>query len=125
MRALRLTKLVLIFFGLNAVLGYCKCPPSKKTQKLTLIKVLQSIDTHYPQVKIARLEVIKASGALVNAKGKFDPSLQASTSSQPVGGYINNYGDTQLTIPTIHNGLKLFAAIVMEKETGQFIIKTF
>jgi outer membrane protein TolC len=90
-------------------LEYSGCYASEKTQKLSLMEVLQSIDTHYPQVKIARLEVIKASGAFVNAKGQFDPSLEASTRSQPAGGYINNYGDTQLTIPTLYNGVKLFA----------------
>lgn len=109
MRTSKVLGLVLILFGLNALVGYAKSHASQKIQKLSLMKVLQSIDTHYPQVKIARLEIIKASGAFVNAKGKFDPSLEASTSSQPAGGYINNYGDTQLTIPTLYNGIKLFA----------------
>ena len=101
--------LVLILFGLNALLGYSKSHASQKIQKLSLMQVLQSIDTHYPQVKIAQLEVIKASGAFVNSKGQFDPSLEASTRLQPAGGYINYYGDTQLTIPTLYNGVKLFA----------------
>ena len=109
MRTSKVRGLGLILFGLNALLGYSKLHASQKIQKLSLIKVLQSIDTHYPQVKIARLEVIKASGTFVNAKGQFDPSLEVSTRSQPAGGYINNYGDTQLTIPTLYNGVKLFA----------------
>lgn len=109
MRASTLRGLVIILLGLNNLLGYSKPHAPQETQKLSLMQVLQSIDTHYPQVKIARLEVIKASGAFVNAKGQFDPSLEASTRSQPAGGYINNYGDTQLTIPTLYNGVKLFA----------------
>ncbi|WP_454783317.1 TolC family protein [Legionella sp. WA2022007384] len=109
MRRSTVRGLVLILFGLNGLLEYPKSHASQKIQKLSLMEVLQSIDTHYPQVKIARLEVIKASGAFVNAKGQFDPSLEASTRSQPAGGYINNYGDTQLTIPTLYNGVKLFA----------------
>ncbi|WP_058479760.1 TolC family protein [Legionella waltersii] len=105
----KLHGLVILLIGLNALLGYSNSHATPKTQKLSLMKVLQSIDAHYPQVKIARLEVIKASGAFVNAKGQFDPSLEATTRSQPAGGYINNYGDTQLTIPTLYNGVKLFA----------------
>lgn len=101
-----LRRLVVIFWGLNILLGYSM---SYASQKLSLMQVLQSIDAHYPQVKIAHLEVVKASGAFVNAQGQFDPALEASTRSQPVGGYINNYGDTQLTVPTLYNGVKLFA----------------
>lgn len=109
MRTSKLRRLVIIFFGLNALLGYSEPHASQKTQKLSLLDILRSIDSHYPQVKIARLEVIKASGTFINAKGQFDPSLEASTRSQPEGGYINNYGNTQLTIPTLYNGVKLFA----------------
>lgn len=98
-----------ILIGLSALLASLGSYASEKTKKLSLMKVLQSIDTHYPQVKIALLEVVKASGAFINAKGQFDPSLEASTRSQPAGGYINNYGDTQLNIPTLYNGVKLFA----------------
>lgn len=94
---------------LITLLGVSGLYASDKTQTLHLMQVLQSIDSHYPQVRIARLEVAKASGAFINAQGKFDPLLEASTRSQPAGGYINNYGDTQLTIPTLYNGVKLFA----------------
>ncbi|WED44256.1 TolC family protein [Legionella cardiaca] len=110
MRASDLPRLIIILIGLNAFLWDSKSYAyTQKMQKLSLMQVLKSIDTHYPQIKIARLEVIKASGAFVNAQGQFDPSLEASTRSQPAGGYINNYGDTQLTIPTLYNGVKLFA----------------
>lgn len=82
---------------------------SKNAKSLTLIEVLHSIDRHYPEVKIACLEIAKANGVLINAQGQFDPSLEGTARSQPVGGYINNYGDTQLTLPTVYNGVKLFA----------------
>lgn len=107
--ASKLPKLIIMLMGLSALFEHSESYAHRETQKLSLLNVLQSIDTHYPQVKIARIEVIKASGAFVNAKGQFDPSLEASTRSQPAGGYINNYGDTQLTIPTLYNGVKLFA----------------
>lgn len=78
-------------------------------RKLTIDKVLQSVSHYYPKIKIARLEIIKAQGAHLSALGKFDPSLDATTRSQPLGGYINNYGDTQISVPTFYNGVKLFA----------------
>ena len=71
--------------------------------------LLQSIDRHYPQIKIACLDIAKAEGELIKAKGHFDPSIEAITRSQPAGGYINNYGDMQFNLPTLYNGLKLFA----------------
>lgn len=76
---------------------------------LKLNEVLESVNQYYPQIKIARLEISKAHGAHLSALGKFDPSLAAQGQSQPLGGYINNYGDTQLNIPTLYNGVKLFA----------------
>lgn len=109
MRASKVYGLVIILIGLNAPSAYSQHNPHPKTQELSLVKVLESINTHYPQVRIARLEVIKANGAFLNAKGQFDPSLEATSRSQPAGGYINNYGNTQLTVPTLYNGVKLFA----------------
>ncbi len=103
-------KKALIFqVAISALLGITSSHASEQIEKLSLTNVLQSIDHHYPQIKIACLEIAKANGAFVNAKGKFDPALDATTRSQPAGGYINNYGDTQLTIPTLYNGIKLFA----------------
>lgn len=78
-------------------------------RQLSLDKVLHSVSRCYPQIRIALLEITKAQGTHVSALGKFDPSLNASTRSQPAGGYINNYGDTQLNVPTFYNGIKLFA----------------
>jgi len=109
MIASKLRQLVIILIVLNGLIGYSKSYASPKTQKLSLVNVLQSIYTNYPQLKIARLEIVKASGPFINAKGQFDPLLEVTSRSQPVGGYINNYGDTQLTIPTLYNGVKFFA----------------
>lgn len=102
-------KLFVFFIILCALGGYLESYAAEKPRPLQLIDVLQSIDAHYPQVKIAHLEIIKANGALLKAKGEFDPALESSNRSQPVGGYINNYTDTQLTLPTGYNGVKLFA----------------
>lgn len=90
-------------FVLSAV-----CVASEQN-KLSLDKVLHSVTRYYPKIRIARLEITKAQGAHLSALGKFDPSLDATTRSQPVGGYINNYGDTQLNVPTFYNGVTLFA----------------
>ncbi|KTD35445.1 outer membrane component of multidrug efflux pump [Legionella moravica] len=110
MSTAQFSKPLLVLIGLSVLLcSSASVYASEKTQQLNLIDVLKSIDNHYPQVKIAHLEVVKASGALTNAKGQFDPTLEATTRSQPAGGYINNYGDTQLTVPTLYNGVKLFA----------------
>ena len=81
---------------------------SQEKNNLTLDDVLRSVSRCYPQIKIARLEINKTQGEYITALGKFDPSLILNTASQPVGGYINNYGETELNIPTFYNGVKLF-----------------
>lgn len=82
---------------------------SHQANTLPIEEVLLSVDKYYPEIKIAFLKINKAQGDYVNALGQFDPSLNALVNSQPIGGYINNYGDTELRIPTLYNGLKLFA----------------
>lgn len=81
---------------------------SHEENYLKLENVLQSVSRCYPQIKIARLEINKTQGEYITALGKFDPSLSLDSASQPVGGYINNYGNTELNIPTLYNGVKLF-----------------
>ena len=81
---------------------------SQKNHHLKLDDVLRSVSRCYPKIKIARLEINKTQGEYITALGKFDPSLSLNSASQPVGGYINNYGDTELNIPTFYNGIKLF-----------------
>ncbi|HHS8261161.1 TPA: TolC family protein [Legionella anisa] len=101
-------------FKYKLILGFISFLPSvvcmaSEHHQLTLDQVLQSVSHYYPKIKIARLEITKAQGAHLSALGKFDPSLDATTRSQPAGGYINNYGDTQISVPTFYNGVKLFA----------------
>jgi outer membrane protein TolC len=81
---------------------------SRQNHHLKLDDVLRSVSRCYPQIKIAHLEINKTHGEYITALGKFDPSLGFNSASQPVGGYINNYGDTELNIPTFYNGVKLF-----------------
>ncbi|HAU1152326.1 TPA: TolC family protein [Legionella pneumophila] len=106
----------MIFFSLgkNRLMVLClffilsfNCFP-KPSKPLLLDAVLKSVDRSYPQILIARLEIRKAEGDYVNALGKFDPSIDVNTRSQPEGGYINNYADNLFNVPTLYNGLKLF-----------------
>ena len=81
---------------------------AQKKNYLEIEDVLRSVSRCYPKIKIADLEINKSKGEYITALGKFDPSLNLDTASQPVGGYINNYGDTELDIPTLYNGVKFF-----------------
>ncbi|MDP3561788.1 MAG: TolC family protein [Legionellaceae bacterium] len=92
----------LCFLSLNSI-------AAKPQQYLKLQDVLFSVTHCYPQIKIARLEINKAHGEYISAIGKFDPSINLDTRSQPIGGYISNYGDTEFDVPTLYNGVKLFA----------------
>lgn len=93
--------------GLSLMLSSLSCF-SQEAVYLKLEDVLQSVSRCYPSIKIARLEINKTHGEYITALGKFDPSLTLNSASQPVGGYINGYGDTELNIPTLYNGVKLF-----------------
>lgn len=95
--------LCLLFFILTSFSCF-----SQQNHHLKLDDVLRSVSRCYPQIKIARLEINKTQGEYITALGKFDPSLSLNSASQPVGGYINNYGDSELNIPTFYNGVKLF-----------------
>lgn len=81
---------------------------SQQKNYLKLDDVLRSVSRCYPQIKIARLEINKTKGEYITALGKFDPSLRLNGASQPVGGYISNFGDSELNIPTFYNGVKFF-----------------
>ena len=95
------------FFGLSLILTSLSSF-SAEGHYLKLEDVLQSVSRCYPQIKISRLEINKTQGEYITALGKFDPSLTLNSASQPVGGYINNYGNSEINIPTLYNGLKLF-----------------
>ena len=79
------------------------------SNSLSLDTLLKSLNKSYPKIIAARLQVAKAQGDYLSALGQFDPALKANTRSQPEGGYINNYANNELMIPTLANGLKLFA----------------
>ncbi|MDI9819819.1 MULTISPECIES: TolC family protein [unclassified Legionella] len=101
---IKITTTAFLFYALffSAI---CFSHPSKD---LKLEDVLTSVNSYYPQIKIAFLKINQAEGDYITALGRFDPSLNASTRSQPFGGYVNHYGDTELNIPTLYNGLTFF-----------------
>jgi len=76
---------------------------------LSLEAILKTVNHCYPKIVAARLQVTKAQGDYLSALGQFDPTLKANTRSQPDGGYINNYANNELSVPTLANGLRLFA----------------
>ncbi|ARH00717.1 TolC family protein [Legionella micdadei] len=87
------------------------CSPnsfSRANQELKLADILEKVDQFYPQVIIAYLEISKAQGDYISALGKFDPSLNINSRSQPFGGYVNTHIDNEVVVPTLKNGLKLF-----------------
>ncbi|MCC5792356.1 MAG: TolC family protein [Legionellaceae bacterium] len=95
-----------LFYGLLMLLLFRGVAGSGKP--LLLEELLKRVDQSYPQIVIARLDISRAEGDYVNALGKFDPSLHVDARSQPAGGYINNYTDTLLNVPTLYHGLRLF-----------------
>ncbi|MGQ3890455.1 TolC family protein [Legionella sp. CNM-4043-24] len=80
-----------------------------KPGALSLDTILQSVNQSYPKIIAARLQVARAQGDYLSALGQFDPYLKADTRSQPEGGYINNYANNEFSIPTLANGIRLFA----------------
>lgn len=76
---------------------------------LALRDVLRSVNRHYPEILAARQNVLKAHGELISAWGAFDPSLQSQSRNLPMGGYQSNALDTEISLPTLTQGLRLFA----------------
>lgn len=76
---------------------------------LALNEVLASVNQHYPEILAARQNVVKAHGELMSAWGAFDPSLQSQSRNLPMGGYQSNSLDTEISLPTLTQGLRLFA----------------
>jgi outer membrane protein TolC len=81
---------------------------SRQPQTLHMEEVFHSIDHYFPQILIARQQVTQAKGQLLASYGKFDPQINATTRSLPFGGYVSNYIDTELNLPTYVNGLRIF-----------------
>lgn len=95
----------ILLLGLTSSLAFSK----SNTSPLGLETLLKSVNQSYPKIIAARLQVAKARGDYLSALGEFDPSLKTNTRSQPEGGYINNYANNELSLPTMANGLRLFA----------------
>ncbi len=86
------------------------CSNTCFSQPATILKlndVLSSVNRCYPQIKIARLETHIREGEYIQALGQFDPTVKINATTQPAVGYINQYGDAELQIPTFYNGLKV------------------
>jgi outer membrane protein TolC len=79
-----------------------------KESVLTLETVLKSVDTCFPQIMIARNQITQAKGQLISTYGKFDPQLNTTTRALPFGGYVSNYVDTEVLLPTYINGIKVY-----------------
>jgi hypothetical protein len=84
--------------------GFCK-----DVVPLTLEELLKTVNSSYPQIVTARLQVVRARGDFISALGQFDPNIRVKTRHLPVGGYISKYANNEFDIPTLINGLKLFA----------------
>lgn len=80
-----------------------------QSSALSLETLLKTVNHCYPKIIAARLQVVKNQGDYLTALGEFDPALKTHTRSQPEGGYINNYANNELSIPTMANGLRVFA----------------
>ncbi|MDP3704382.1 MAG: TolC family protein [Legionellaceae bacterium] len=50
----------------------------------------------------------KARGDYITALGQFDPNLKIKTRSLPEGGYVSNYANNEISLPTLTNGIRLF-----------------
>jgi outer membrane protein TolC len=79
-----------------------------KEPVLTMETVLKSVDNCFPQIMIARNQITQAKGKLISTYGKFDPQLNTTTRALPFGGYVSNYVDTEVLLPTYINGLKVY-----------------
>lgn len=83
--------------------------PALAETPLSWDEVLQSVKLHYPIIHAARQSIIKAEGQYLAAKGAFDPSLSSRYISSPTGGYVYNYSETYVTVPTTYRGLQVFS----------------
>ena len=77
-------------------------------RELSLEALLRTVNTSYPQIIAARLQVAKSRGDYISALGQFDPNIRVKTRQLPVGGYISKYANNELDVPTLFNGLRFF-----------------
>lgn len=78
--------------------------------ELGLDEVLSSVDRSFPLIAAAAREQDEARGALLSSEGGFDPSLRASGTYEPIGGYPKQYFTVQVDQPTAIWGTSVFGA---------------
>jgi outer membrane protein TolC len=83
-------------------------PPHRVTSFLKLETVLRSVNHSFPEIIAARYELGQAQGDLLSAWGRFDPSIKTNTRTEPMGGYVTNYVNSEYSVPTLTNGMRLF-----------------
>ncbi|OGV25830.1 MAG: hypothetical protein A3F18_06140 [Legionellales bacterium RIFCSPHIGHO2_12_FULL_37_14] len=97
--------ITLFFVGCNV--AFAK-PKHTNYNPLRLRTLLLNVDKNFPQIKIARLRIQQTKGELTRSLGSFDPSLSTETRSSPIGGYVSEYVDSSINVPTLMNGLQFF-----------------
>lgn len=75
---------------------------------LQLNEILESVERHYPLVRMAIREQEKAQGDYLSSKGGFDPVLKSVYQNTPSGEYENRYFDTVIEQPTPLWGTKVY-----------------
>jgi cobalt-zinc-cadmium efflux system outer membrane protein len=76
---------------------------------LELPRVLHSVDAHYPLVRAATEDLLRAEGDLLSAKGGFDPVVRSGFQATPSGEYENRVFDSSIEQPTALWGARLQA----------------
>lgn len=95
-------RLLIIF---SCMWNYSLCASSAPLQ---LQEIIQSVDRHYPLIKAAQQEILRAKADFLSAQGAFDPALNTNYDAEPVGGYGNSYIDNEFSVPTYYRGMRLF-----------------
>ncbi|MDF1757321.1 MAG: TolC family protein [Legionellaceae bacterium] len=96
----------ILYFSLSCLISINGYADDDRT--LSLEELLRTVNSNYPQIIAARLQVVKAKGDYISALGKFDPNIRVKTRHLPVGGYISKYANNEIDVPTLINGLKFF-----------------
>jgi outer membrane protein TolC len=84
-------------------------PSETRERELGVDEVLRSVDRSFPLIAAAAREQDEAAGALLSSEGGFDPTLRASGTVEPIGGYPKQYLTTQVEQPTALWGSSFFA----------------
>jgi len=80
-----------------------------KSITIQLSDIYQSTNRHFPIIKAAEENISIAKAQLLKARGAFDPKLLSDFNSEPDGGYQNYYSDTELSVPVVAGGARVFA----------------